>query len=64
MKKRTIALLSAYSAVTNGPPDEVHVGDDFIDLRWHDLGLLKFKPAKTAKAKARLRSRLRRKARR
>ncbi len=64
MKKKAIVLLSAYSAVTKGPPDEVHVGDDFIDVRWHHMGLLKFEPPKTAKARARLRSRSRGKARR
>ena len=46
MTKKTITLLSAYSAAAKGPPDEVYVGDDFIELRWNNLGPLEFKPMK------------------
>lgn len=41
MGKTTITLISAYSALTKGPPDEGRVGDNYIDLlyrsalEWH-----------------------------
>jgi hypothetical protein len=56
MGKRTIALISAYSSVTKGPPDEVRVGDNFIELHWNNLGPLEFKPMKKGR-KVRVKSR-------
>lgn len=53
MGKKTITLISAYSALTKGPPDEVRVGDNYIDLRWNGMGRLKFEPAKQAPKNAR-----------
>ncbi|MGH7275733.1 MAG: hypothetical protein ACREIY_01750 [Candidatus Rokuibacteriota bacterium] len=52
MGKKTITLISAYSPVTKGPPDEVYVGDNYIDLRWNNLGLLTFEPAKQKRKRA------------
>ncbi len=46
-------LISAYSAVTKGPPDEVRVGDNYINLRWNNMGPLKFKPVQQAPKGAR-----------
>ncbi len=53
MGKKTIRLISAYSPATNRSPDEVRVGDNYIDLRWNGMGQLKFKPAKQAPKSAR-----------
>jgi len=53
MGTKTITLIRAYSAVTKGPPDEVRVGDNYIDLRWNNMGPLKFKPAQQAPKGAR-----------
>lgn len=53
MEKKTIRLISAYSPATNRSPDEVRVGDNYIDLRWNNMGPLKFKPAQQAPKGAR-----------
>ncbi len=53
MEKKTIRLISAYSPATNRSPDEVRVGDNYIDLRWNNMGPLKFKPAQRAPKGAR-----------
>ena len=54
MTKKVITLHSAWSPLTNRPPDEIRVGDSWIYLRFSNLAP-KFKPANKAKARRRRR---------
>ena len=56
MKKKVITLHSAWSPLTNRPPDEVRVGDSWIYLRFSNL-VPKFEPAKNTKPRPRGRKR-------
>ncbi len=54
MTKKVITLHSAWSPLTNRPPDEVRVGDDWIYLRFSNL-VPKFEPIKKTKSPRRAR---------
>ncbi len=54
MTKKVITFHSARSPLTNRPPDEVRVGDNWIYLRFSNL-VPKFEPAKRAKPQRRRR---------
>ena len=54
MTKKVITFHSARSPLTNRPPDEVRVGDNWIYLCFSNL-VPKFEPAKRAKPQRRRR---------